>query len=341
MKQLLLALGLAVAARAQTLPPQQFADLGVCRLDSGAAIEPCRLGYRVFGVLNAGKTNAVLFPLWFTGRSGDVGALVGPGPGHLLDTTKYFVVAVDPFGNGVSSSPSNSPSQRGIAFPVFTVRDTVRAEQRLLTGTLHLTHIHAVVGQDMGGMQAYEWAGSAPTFMDAVVALVATPQPASNDLFVWSSERAALEADPAYAHGAYRQNPPLPLVTYIHQMALSTPRFRLDHVTREGFGQWFARIGAELHLATDANDYLRQLQAMLAHDIAHGGDIFAAARLVQARMLVVAAEQDQMVSPVPALAFARLTHAQTLVLEGECGHMAPGCELPKVSEAVARFLAQP
>ena len=154
MTRLLLALGLAVAARAQTLPPQQFAELGACRLDSGAAIEPCGLGYRTFGALNAGKTNAVLFPLWFTGRSGDVGALDGAGPGHLLDTTKWFVIAVDPFGNGVSSSPSNSASQHGTAFPVFTIRDTVRAEQRLLTDTLHLAHIHAVVGQDMGGMQA-------------------------------------------------------------------------------------------------------------------------------------------------------------------------------------------
>ncbi len=335
MRPLLLALGLAAAAGAQTLPPQQFAELGACRLDSGASIEHCRLGYRTFGALNAGKTNAVLFPLWFTGRSGDVGALVGSGPGHLLDTTKYFVIAVDPFGNGVSSSPSSSASQHGTAFPVFTIRDIVRAEQRVVRDTLHLPHIHAVVGQSMGGMQAFEWAVSAPTSMDAVVSVVGTPQLASNDLFVWSSERFALENDPAYAHGAYKQNPPLPLVTYLHQMALSTPRFRLDHVTREGFAQWFNRIGAELHLASDANDYLRQLQAMLAHDIAHGGDIFAAARLVRARMLVVNAEPDELVSPVPPLAFARLIHAQTLVLDGECGHMVPGCKLPKVSEAVA------
>ncbi len=341
MKLALLALAsFAGTAQAQSLPPQQFAELGACKLDSGAAIEPCRLGYRTFGTLNAAKSNAVLFPLWFTGRSGDVGALVGLGPGHLLDTAKYFVIAVDPFGNGASSSPSNSAAQHGTAFPVFTIRDMVRAEQRLLTGTLHLAHIHAVVGQSMGGMQAFEWAVFAPAFMDLVVPIIGTPQLASNDLFLWSTEKYALESDPAYMRGGYKRNPPLPLVTYIHQMALSTPRFRLDHVTREGFPQWFARMGAEMHLATDANDYLRQLQAMLAHDIAHGGDIFSAARLIQAKMLVVSAAQDEMVSPVPALAFARLTHAQTLVLEGECGHMAPGCELPKVSEAVAGFLAQ-
>ncbi len=344
MKKLLLALGMASSipsAHAQTVPPLQYAELGSCKLDSSATIENCRLGYRVFGMLNVAKTNAVLFPMWLSGRSGDAGALVGPGPNHLLDTTRYFVIVADPFGNGVSSSPSNSPSQRGTAFPVFSIRDMARAEERLVRETLHLTHLHAVVGQSMGGMQAFEWAVDAPAMMDAIVPIVGTPQLSSNDLFLWSAERAALESDPAYMQGHYRQNPPLPLVTYIHQMALSTPHFRVDHVTREGFAQWFKRIGGELRTGSDANDYLRQLQAMLAQDIAHGGDIFSTAHIIQARMLIINAEQDEMVNPIPPLAFARLAHAQTLVLTSDCGHMAPGCELDKVTPAIAKFLAQP
>ncbi len=89
------------AARAQQMPPLQYAELGRCPLESGAAIEGCRLGYRTFGTLNAARSNAVLFPMWFTGRSGEVGALVGPGPGHFVDTAKYLVIVVDPLGNGV------------------------------------------------------------------------------------------------------------------------------------------------------------------------------------------------------------------------------------------------
>ncbi len=339
MKWLLSILLAALPAAAQQMPPLQYAELHTCKLDSGAAIGNCRLGYRTFGTLNAAQSNAVLFPMWFTGRSGDVGALIGPGPNHFVDTTKYYVVVVDPFGDGVSSSPSNSAVQHGTAFPVFTIRDMVRAEERLLRETLHLDHIHAVVGQSMGGMQAFEWAVDAPAMMDEVIPIVGTPQLSSYDLLLWSAEKQALETDPAYMHGAYRQNPALPMVAYLHQMNLSTPHYLVDHTTREQFPEFFARVGAEMHTGTDANDYLRQLQAMLTQDIAHGGDIFSAARKIQAKMLIINAEQDQMVNPIPPLAFARLIQAPTLVLTSDCGHMAPGCELNKVAPAIAQFLA--
>jgi homoserine O-acetyltransferase len=39
----------------------QFADLGDFRLENGASIRNCRVGYRTFGKLNAGKSNAVVF----------------------------------------------------------------------------------------------------------------------------------------------------------------------------------------------------------------------------------------------------------------------------------------
>lgn len=333
-----LALTLLCAAGAcAQVPPLHYAELGACKLESGAAIQNCRLGYRTFGTLNKQHGNVILYPMWFAGRSGDVGAIIGPGPTYVLDTRNYFVVVVDPFGNGVSSSPSNSAAQHGTAFPVFTIRDMVHAEQRLLRETLHLDHLHAVVGQSMGGMQAFEWAVDAPAFMDEVVSIIGTPQLTSYDLLLWSTEKEALEQDPAYAHGTYTRRPTLPVVALIHQMHLATPEFRVDHITREGFAPYLAQV--ESMTTSDANDYLRQLQAMLSHDIAHGGDIYATARTVQARMLIINAEQDQMVNPIPALAFARLIHAQTLVLHSDCGHMAPGCEQPKVASAVDQFLA--
>ncbi len=335
----LLGLFAAASACAQQQSPLQFAELGTCKLDSGAAIETCRLGYRTYGTLNSARSNAVLFPMWFTGRSGDAGALVGPGPAHFIDTDKYFVILVDPFGNGVSSSPSNSATQHGTAFPVFSIRDMVRAEERLVRDTLHLQHLHAVVGQSMGGMQVFEWTVNAPAIMDLAVSIVGTPQLTSYDEFLWSAEKQALETDPDYKAGRYTTNPALPMVAYLHQMHLSTPEYIVDHTTREGFAQFFARTGAETHTGTDANDYLRQLQAMLTQDIAHGGDIYAAVRAIQAKMLIINAQQDHMVNPVPALAVARLLHAQTLVLTSDCGHMAPGCELAEVAPVIDRFLA--
>lgn len=333
------ACGAGMAAVAQQVPPQRFADLGTCKLDSGKTIENCRIGYRLFGTLDAAKDNAVLFPMWFTGHSGDVGALIGAGPDHFVDTTKYFVIVADPFGNGVSSSPSNSTAQHGTAFPVFTIRDMVRAEERLVHDTLHLDHLHAVVGQSMGGMQTFEWGVDAPTMMDLLVPIVGTPQLSSYDMMLWSMEKQALESDPAYEHGHYTKNPDLPMVSEIQQMNLSTPQFRVDHTTRGQFPQWFHNLGAEMHSGIDANDYLRQLQALLMQDIAHGGSIYAAAHTIKAKMLIINASQDHMVNPIIPLAFARLVGAQALVLTSDCGHMAPGCELNKVAPAIAAFLA--
>ncbi len=329
----------ATAAHAQALPPQQFTDLGTCQLESGKTIHPCRIGYRVFGTLDAAKDNAVAFPLWFGGHSGDVGALIGPGPRHFLNTDNTYVIALDPLGNGVSSSPSNSASQHGVAFPAFTIRDMVHAEERVLRETLHLTHVHAIVGQSMGGLQTFEWGVDAPGMMDALVPIVGTPQLSSYDLLFWSTVRQALVTDPGFAGGHYTQNPPLPMVSYLTALNLASPAYRVDHTTREGFAQYFQRLGAEMHLGTDANDYLHQLDAVLGHDIAHGGSIYIAARQLQAPMLIINAQQDHMVNPILPLAFARLIHAKTLVLASDCGHMAPGCEIDKVAPAIAQFLA--
>ncbi len=46
-----------------------------------------------------------------------------------------------------------------------------------------------------------------------------------------------------------------------------------------------------------------------------------------------------MVNPKPALDFAPLIGAETLVLESDCGHLAPGCESGRVNAAVRDFLA--
>jgi homoserine O-acetyltransferase/O-succinyltransferase len=45
-----------------------------------------------------------------------------------------------------------------------------------------------------------------------------------------------------------------------------------------------------------------------------------------------------MVNPQPALDFARLIGAQTMVLQGDCGHLAVGCEAATLDPAVRAFL---
>jgi homoserine O-acetyltransferase/O-succinyltransferase len=324
------------AAQAASDGEQQFADIGVCKLAKGREIENCRLGYRTWGALNEQRSNAVLFPSWFSGNSNNIAAFVGPD--KMIDPAKFFLIAIDALGDGVSSSPSNSETQHATRFPSITVSDMVDAEYRLASQVLHLKHVHAVMGISMGGMQTFEWMVRYPEFMDVAIPIVGSPRLTSYDLLLWQSEIEAAEDDPLFQGGNYSQAPKLPLVEFIHTMNLSTPAHYVRTVERNDYAEVQEGYYTKGILPFDANDWLAQLAAMVAHDVAHGGKLEDAAKKVKARVLVVASAQDHMVNPQPALDFALLIKAKTLVLESDCGHLAPGCEMGKMAPAVKAFL---
>lgn len=329
------ALLLAAAASAQEL---QFADLGDFRLESGETIRNCRIGYRTFGQLNGDKSNAVLFPTWFTGTSQELAGFVGPG--NLVDSSKYFVIVVDALGNGVSSSPSNSAAQPRMRFPRFTIRDMVSAQHRLLTQALGISRLHAVLGISMGGMQTFQWIVSYPDFMERAIPIVGTPRLTSYDLLLWEAELHAIQADASWKNGEYSSPPVAGMRTVadIQALNLTTPQYRVAQTSPAEFAQFLSQTEQETIRSFDANNWVRQLQAMLSHDVAAGGALEQAAAKVRARLLVVVGLQDHMVNPQPALAFAGLVKAETLELGSDCGHLSPDCEKDKAIPAVDRFL---
>ncbi|MGC1784858.1 MAG: alpha/beta fold hydrolase, partial [Acidobacteriaceae bacterium] len=221
-------LGLLVAVTALAFAPvacrahqpadgqQQFADIGACKLVSGQQIDHCRLGYRTWGTLNAARSNAVLFPTWFSGTTANLADAVKPE--GLVDPTKYFVIVVDALGDGVSISPSNSTTQHGPDFPAFTIQDMVNAEHRLATETLGLKHLHAVMGISMGGQQTFEWMVDYPGFMDIAIPMVGSPRPNSRDLLLYRADADAVKNDPAWQQGRYTQPPAAPIAELIWQL---------------------------------------------------------------------------------------------------------------------------
>ena len=336
---LLVLIALVVAAAAQGPPVagvQQFAKIGNLKLQNGEVIRDCRIGYRTFGHLNDDKSNVVLFPTWFGGRTHDLVALIGPG--KLVDSSKYFVVAIDALGDGVSSSPSNSQSQPHMKFPQFAIRDMVESEHELATRVLHLTHVHAVMGISMGGMQTFQWAVAYPNFMDKAIPIVGSPRLAAYDLLLWQTMIDAIMKNPLWKEGNYTEQPVPREVEHIGELALSTPEHYNQEMTREKFFDSLKRP-SENHF--DANDRIRQAQAMMSLDVSapFGGSMERAAA-VKAPMLIVVDAHDHMVTPGPALEFAKLKSAETLVLQSDCGHLGPGCEQAKVAAALAEFLGK-
>ena len=344
MKFLILSLVLFTSsfALAAEQPEQKFASLGDFRLESGQVIKNLQLGYRTAGALNTGKSNGVLFPTWFTGTTKVLVNYVGPG--KLVDSSKYFVILVDALGDGVSSSPSNSREQPRMRFPQFNIRDMVRAEHELATRYLKLSHLRAVIGISMGGMQAFQWMVSYPDFMDKVIPIVGSPQLTSYDLLLWNAELHAFETDPAWKGGDYTSPPPTGTATAadIFALAMTSPQERVQHISRRDFPQFLESNRRDLTANFDANDQVRQLQAMAADDVSapFGGSMEKAAAAVRAKVLVVVGLRDHVVNPTPALDFARLIFAPTLELDSECGHMSFQCELDKVTQTVRRFLEE-
>lgn len=319
---------------------QQFASLGDFRLENGQVIRDCKIGYRTFGQLNASRSNAILWPTWFTGTTKNLMGFVGTG--KLLDPAKYYVILVDALGDGISSSPSNSAIQPHMHFPQFTIRDMVNAEHQLATQTLHLSHLHTVMGISMGGMQTFQWIVSYPNFMDKAIPIVGSPRLTSYDLLLWTAELHALEEDPAWNHGDYQMPPQagMDTVADIHSLALTTPTYRVAHTSRAEFPHFLQETEASTLRSFDANNWIRQLQAMLADDVSapYGGSMEKAAAQVHAKVLVIPSQQDHMVNPIPALNFAHLIHARVFELTSNCGHLATGCELSQMTPVIQAFL---
>lgn len=341
----ILAIYRVTAASGQSLPEegmQQFADFGDFKLQNGGVIHDFRLGYRTLGRLNVDKSNAILWPTWLGGKSQDLLQFIGPG--KVVDTSSYYVVLVDAIGNGVSASPSNSKRQPLLKFPRFAIRDMVESEHRLAIEVLHLSHLHAVMGISMGGMQTFEWAAAYPDFMDIAIPMAGSPQSTSFDKLLWTAQIDAIELDPAWNHG----NPTgqisrgFALSEEIGSMNATSPTYRVTHTSPEDFDMFLAEIrkNAKGDGGT-ASDQIRQRQAIIALDIPaeFGMTLGQVAKRVRAKFLIIVSPQDHMVNPTPALEFAATAGAPVVSLDSACGHLSFTCI--SLGPTVARFLADP
>lgn len=317
---------------------QKFADLGDFRLESGETIRSCRIGYRTFGAMNADRSNVIVYLTWAGGNTSQLN-LDPSDEGKLIDTRKYFVVAIDALSNGVSSSPSNSREQPRMKFPRYTMRDLVNTQYELLTKVLKIDRALAVTGVSMGGMQTFQWMVSYPDFMDKAIPVVGSPQLAPFDLLHWQTQIDRIMEDPGWNNGDYRKNPARGFEYQIGAILLTTPDEYNRKMTRELVFEAITKARAETG-GMDANDKIRQTQAMMSIDVTEkfDGSWEKAAASVRARSLVAVSRFDHVVTPGPALKFAELLKSKTLIVDGDCGHLIHLCGTEKLNKTVADFL---
>ncbi len=273
------------------------------QLECGVTLPEAKVVYATYGTLNPAKDNVVLVPSHYMADWHGYEWLIGPD--LALDPGRYFIVATELFGNGRSSSPSNTPEPfHGPRFPVTTIRDNVEAVRRLLADAFAVSHVRAIIGFSMGGQQAFQWAVSHPDFADRIVVTAATAKTYGHGVVRLEGQISALTADPAFNNGDYAAPPARGLSAFGMVWAgwlfsqgwwrkelwrdPAKPDLTLDQVI-DGFRKDFIP-------GADANNLILQMRTWEKHDVGFtpgfNGDTERALKSIRTRLLYMPSETD-------------------------------------------------
>jgi homoserine O-acetyltransferase len=349
--------GIAAAQPAPPVDPEQHEFvIDEFHTEGGAVLPHARITYGTYGQLNAAGDNAVLLPSHYMADLHGYEWLIGPD--KALDPGKLFLITSELFGNGRSSSPSNTPEPlHGPRFPAMTIRDNVSAVHQLLTEQLKVRHLRAVIGFSMGAQQAFQWAVSYPDFMDRIVATAGTAKTYGHGIVRLEGQIAALTADPAFKNGDYTVQPDTGIAAFGMVWAgwlYSQQWWRL--------GLWKTTVpeGASLMQAvkefnsmfkgTDANNLILQCRTWESNDVGNTppfqGDVEAALRSIRVPVLYMPSETD-LYFPLGDARYEAgfLKHGQLVPIPSIWGHPAGAGEGPEdgkfLNEHIAAFLGEP
>jgi homoserine O-acetyltransferase len=273
------------------------------KTESGVVLPEARIVYATLGTLNAAKTNAILLPSHYMANFNGYNWLIGRNGERALDPARDFLILTELFGNGRSSSPSNTPEPlHGPRFPVTTIRDNVEAVRRLVTEELRITHLRAVIGFSMGAEQAFQWAVSHPAFMDAIVATSGTAKCYGHGYVRLEGQIAALTTDPAWQAGDYATPPTKGLEAFgvVWGAWLYSQEWWRQELwrTNSPAGTTFEQAWQAFRrrFSADANDYILQARTWQRHDVGttagFNGDTERALRSIKTRVLYMPSETD-------------------------------------------------
>jgi len=348
----------SLGARAQTAPPHAAEHheflIENFRTESGITLPKARIVYGTYGRLNGPRDNAVLLPSHYMANHHGYDWLIGAD--RALDPGKLFLIATELFGNGQSSSPSNTPEPlHGPRFPVTTIRDNVEAVHRLLVEELKVAHVRAIIGFSMGAEQAFQWAVSYPDFADRIVATAGTAKAWPHGVVRLEGQIAALTADPAFNGGDYTAPPRKGIEAYgmvwlgwlysqewwrKEMWKIAAPDRTLEQEIDNRRRTFFAN--------NDANDMILQARTWQRHDVGttqgFNGDVERALRSITAPVLYMPSETDLYFPIADARFEAQSIRRVSLVpIPSLWGHPAGAGGNPAdrafLNEKIGRFLA--
>lgn len=353
---------------------RRFLQIGDLTLERGGLLPSVQLAYETWGTLNEAADNAILVEHALTGDSHVVGP-AGPGhptpgwwdgmigPGHRIDTDRWFVVAANVVGGCQGSTGPSSPAPDGrpwgSRFPFVTIRDQVRAEVAL-ANALGVQQWAMVIGGSMGGMRVLEWAVAFPERVDQAVVLASTAA-ATADQIAWAQPQLlAIRLDPDFAGGDYYGTGAGPQagMGIARRIAHTTYRSSLELDTRfgrrtqdgeqplGGRGRYAVESYLDHHAGKlsrrfDPNSYLVLTEAMNSHDVGRDrGGIAQALTGISAHVTVVGVDSDRLYPVRESAELASMIpYSRLETIHSDCGHDGFLIEVDQVGALVGDALS--
>lgn len=328
-------------------------DLGPIDLQYGGRLSSAFLAFKTHGRLNEARDNVVVFPTWCAGTHKQTEWIIGPH--WALDPGKYFIVVIDMFGNGMSSSPSNTPAPFDRArFPRFSILDNVVQMRRMLSEHFGIERIHLMIGRSMGAQVAFQWASHFPDEVERMLALAGSARTAPHNYAFLACLKMALTSPPEWNGGDYDTVPEESLRRFLlttDAWGFSQTWFREGHHLSGPFETTEAYLRRDPPPGMcDPNDLLAQIATWEVADISdnnrYGKDFKAALGAITAKSCVMPVKTDLYFPPEDSeIEVAAMPNAELRVMPSIWGHRggSPGTDpvdIAFLDAAIADLLKQ-
>ena len=279
---------------------QEF-NLGNVKLLSGKILRSAKLVYKTYGKLNKNRSNVIVLPTFYTGTHIRNEGFIGKN--RAINPNKYFIISINMFGNGLSTSPSNSNIlQHGSQFPKITLWDNIYCQHKLINEKLKIKKIALVTGWSMAGCQSYQWAAQYPKMVKAILPFCASAKISIHNHVFLEGVKAALIADINWNKGNYTKQPVAGLKAFgrvYAGWAFSQDFYRKKLYKKFGFKnvEDLLKYWANDHAKNwDANNLLCKLKTWQLNDISknplYKGNYIKALKSIRAKTILMPCNQD-------------------------------------------------